>query len=184
MPASAMRRFARFAVAAAIMPWAFVPAGVLAQGAPKPVDPIYNPKTKSYFELRTDLPKPPQWRTAEPYARTKFFKGVRGRLAVVADLDTHSFLQANFPLSEEAWIGLRFFCGFRKLVWPDGTEQPRNAFSMWHKPWHRSNITCRTDNIQYMPIHYLPQSRGFRWQASGPEKYFVSYFVEYPTGEP
>ena len=54
---------------------------------------------------------------------------------------------------------------------------------MWAKPWHRTKVTCTTENIQYMPVHYLPQTKGFRWQASGPEKYFVSYLVEYPTGK-
>ena len=154
-----------------------------AQGTPVAVLPIYFPHTKSYFEFRTDLPKPPQWRMAERVARTKLYKGVRGRLAVIRDVETHSFLQANFPLHEEAWVGLRFFCSVRKLVWVDGEEQEPNEFKMWAKPWHRSNITCTSVNIPYMPIHYLPQDKGFRWQASGPEKYFVSYFVEYPTGK-
>ncbi|CAN0577002.1 unnamed protein product, partial [Laminaria digitata] len=63
-----------------------------------PIGPIYNPETKSYFELRIDLPHPPNWGTAVRYARTKTYKGVRGRLAVVKDLQTHSFLQANFDI--------------------------------------------------------------------------------------
>ena len=146
------------------------------------IKPIYNPETKSYFELRVDLPKPPNWNTAARYARTKVFKGVRGRLAVVKDLQTHSFLQANFEIREEAWIGLRYFCSFRKLVWADGTEQPRTALKMWSKKWYRTDVRCGKQNIQYMPIYYLPNAKGFRWQASGPAKYFVSYFVEYPTG--
>lgn len=146
------------------------------------VKPIYNPESKSYFELRVDLPKPPNWQTAVRYARTKFYKGVRGRLAVVKDLQTHSFLQANFDVREEAWIGLRYFCSFRKLVWENGEEQPRRAFKMWAKRWHRTDIRCGNNRIQYMPIYYLPNSKGFKWQASGPAKYFVSYFVEYQTG--
>ena len=146
------------------------------------IKPIYNPGTKSYFELRVDLPNPPQWGTAVRYARTKIFKGVRGRLAVVKDLQTHSFLKANFELREEAWIGLRYFCSFRKLVWADGTEQPRTAFRMWAKKWYRTDVRCGKQRIQFMPIYYMPTNKGFKWQASGPAKYFVSYFVEYPTG--
>jgi hypothetical protein len=167
--------------AALIAPVPF--AEVRAEEAPKALAPVYNPHTKSYFELRTDLPKPPQWRTAEAVARSKTFKGTRGRLAIVKDLETHTFLQANFTIHEEAWIGLRFYCSFRKLLWVTGDEHPLKSFKMWAKPWHRSKITCTTENIQYMPVHYLPQHKGFRWQASGPEKYFVSYFVEYPTGK-
>ena len=147
------------------------------------IKPIYNPHTKSYFELRVDLPDPPNWQTAVRYARTRKFKGVRGRLAQVKDLNTHSFLQANFEIREEAWIGLRYFCSFRKLVWADGEEQPRKAFKMWAKRWHRTKIKCGSQNISYMPIYYLPATKGFRWQASGPAKYFVSYFVEYQTGK-
>jgi len=33
-----------------------------------------------------------------------------------------------------------------------------------------------------MPIYYQPNKKGDRWQASGPQKYFPSYFVEYRTG--
>ena len=80
------------------------------------IKPIYNPETKSYFELRVDLPKPPNWRTAVRYARTKIYKGVRGRLAVVKDLQTHSLLKANFDICEKAWVRLRYFCSFRKFV--------------------------------------------------------------------
>lgn len=147
------------------------------------IKPVYNPHTKSYFELRVDLPKPPTWQTAARYARTKKFKGVRGRLAQIKDLKTHSFLQANFEIREEAWIGLRYYCSFRKLVWTDGEEHPRRGFKMWAKRWHRTNIRCGAASIPYMPLYYLPFNKGFRWQASGPEKYFVSYFVEYPTGK-
>lgn len=159
-----------------------LPTQVQAQ-TPTAVAPIYNPHTKSYFELRTDLPQPPTWSTAEITARTKVYNGVRGHLAIVKDADTHSFLEANFPLNEEAWIGLRFFCNVRKLLWVDGEEWPLNAFKMWAKPWHRTNIKCGTSKIPYMPVMYLPNSKGFRWQASGPAKYFISYFVEYPTGK-
>lgn len=154
---------------------------------PVAIKPIYNPHTKSYFELRVDLPKPPQWRTAVRYARSKKFKGVRGRLAFVKDLKTHSFLRANFTLNEQAWIGLRFFCGVRKLVWVDGQIHERKAFKVWARQWHRTNVTCRSQKsrqgrIDYMPVAYTQTNKGFRWQASGPGKYFVSYFVEYLTG--
>lgn len=149
---------------------------------PLPVKPIYNPHSKSWFELRVDLPTPSNWRSAVKFARRQTFKGVRGRLAIVRDLETHSFLRANFDALGATWIGLRYFCSFRKLVWTDGTEHPRKAFKMWAKKWYRSNVRCGKQRIQYMPIYYRPTRLGFKWQASGPEKYFVSYFVEYPTG--
>lgn len=149
---------------------------------PKPVKPIYNPQTKSWFELRVDLPTPSNWRSAVKFSRRHTFKGIRGRLATVKDLQTHSFLRANFDALGSTWIGLRYFCSFRKLVWADGTEHPRKAFKMWAKKWYRTDVRCGKQRIQYMPIYYLPSRFGFKWQASGPEKYFISYFVEYPTG--
>lgn len=149
---------------------------------PKPVKPVYNPQTKSWFELRVDLPKPSNWRNAVKFARRQTFKGVRGRLAIVKDLQAHSFLRANFEVLGSAWIGLRYFCSFRKLVWADGTEHPRRSFKMWAKRWYRTDVRCGKERIQYMPIYYLPSRYGFKWQASGPEKFFISYFVEYPTG--
>lgn len=157
----------------------------IAQGTgknPVPIDPIYNPHTKSYFELRTDLPYPSRWPDAVKHARSKVFKGTRGRLAVVRDLKTHSFLKANFHLNRQAWIGMRFFCGVRKLVWVDGQEHSRRAFKVWARNWHRTRINCKTTRIAYMPMYYTESDYGFRWQASGPKKSFISYFVEYQTG--
>jgi hypothetical protein len=146
--------------------------------------PIYNPHTKSYFELRIDLPKPPNWLTANKFAKTRTYKGVRGRRAIVKDVETHSFLHANFHLNEEAWIGMRFLCSVRKLVWVTGDEQKRKEFSAWARSWHRTNVTCRTNRMAFMPVYYQPTRDGFRWQASGQQKYFGSVFVEYPTGKP
>ena len=149
---------------------------------PKAGEKVYNPHTKSYFELRVDLPKPPDWQHAAKYARRQIFKNVRGRLAIVRDLETHSFLKANFEVLGETWIGLRYYCSFRKLVWVDGTEHPRKSFKMWAKKWYRGEVRCGKSRIQYMPVYYLPDVFGFKWRASGPRKYYVSYFVEYPTG--
>ena len=114
---------------------------------PVPIGPIYNPHTKSYFELRTDLPYPSRWPDAVKHARAKTYKGVRGRLAIVRDVETHSFMKANFNLNRQAWIGMRFFCGVRKLVWVDGQEHARSSFKVWARSWHRTKITCRTTRI-------------------------------------
>lgn len=149
---------------------------------PVAIKPIYNPQTKSYFELRIDLPYPSRWPSAVKHARSKFFMGARGRLAIVRDLDTHSFLKANFVLNQQAWIGMRFYCGVRKLVWVDGQEHSRKSFKVWARSWHRTKIRCKTTRISFMPMYYTESDYGFRWQASGPQKSFVSYFVEYPTG--
>lgn len=78
---------------------------------------------------------------------------------------------------------MRYFCSFRKLVWADGEEQPRKAFKMWAKRWYRSDVRCGKQRIADMPVYYHTAAKGFRLQASGPEKFFVSYFVEYLTGK-
>lgn len=176
------RVFGVFAVAAVLAATPVLAADRDTGLTPKPAKPVYNPHTKSWFELRVDLPTPSNWRSAVKYSRRHTFKGVRGRLAIVKDLETHSFLRANFDVLGSTWIGLRYFCSFRKLVWADGTEHSRKAFKMWAKKWYRTDVRCGKQRIQYMPIYYLPTRFGFKWQASGPEKYFVSYFVEYPTG--
>lgn len=161
-----------------------MPPAFAGKSDPKPIAPIYNPESKSYFELRTDLPNPPVWETAERYARTKIYKGVRGRLAVVSNVQVHSFLRANFTTYQEAWIGLRFICSVRKLVWADGDIQKRSSFRAWARRWHRSQVVCGVNGTRYMPIYYTSTQEGFHWQASGPQKHFVSYFVEYRTGKP
>jgi hypothetical protein len=181
-PSTNFPSLAAACIAACLLMNSATPAGAQVAQEPKPGKPVYNPHTKSWFELRVDLPTPSNWRSAVKFARKKTFKGVRGRLAMVKDLETHSFLRANFDALGATLIGLRYFCSFRKLVWIDGTEQTRKQFKMWNKKWYRTEIRCGKQRIQYMPVYYRPTQSGFRWQASGPEKYFVSYFVEYPTG--
>ncbi|MHA1113153.1 MAG: hypothetical protein ACTSRY_01420, partial [Alphaproteobacteria bacterium] len=66
--------------------------------------PVYNPETKSYFELHTDQPLEDgklvgynrkysiQWFIARRRARNLFHKGVRGHLAVVKSKSVNEFL--------------------------------------------------------------------------------------------
>ena len=126
------------------------------------------------------------WLKAQKKASSLKYKGVRGRLAIVRDLETHSFLRANFQFDSTTWIGLRFFCSVRKLVWVDGSEHKRSSFKAWHRKWYRNaEVRCSTQNkLGYMPVYYLPNDKGFKWQAAGPVKGgFNSYVVEYPTGK-
>ena len=147
--------------------------------------PVYNPHTKSYFELRKDNQKG-YWVDANNKAKTLSYKGVRGRLAVVEGQDTHSFLQRHFKLDVETWIGLQYWCSFRKLLWVTGEVHDRSAFSPWAANWNRPGIAACEDAgtrvSGFMPVYYLPHSQGFRWQAVGSAKGFDRYLVEYPTG--
>ncbi len=51
----------------------------------KPDDPpIYNPASKSYFQLLKQTTEKQSWRFAHGAALSRTFKGVRGRLAVAS----------------------------------------------------------------------------------------------------
>lgn len=125
-------------------------------------------------------------KTPAPLANSRTYKGVRGRLAVVKDRKTHEFLREKFGdvIDKETWIGLRYFCNSRKLLWVDGTIMEHSPPGMWHPRWHRTNITCDTTRIPYMPVYYVGGGMRMVWQASGDAKHHISYLVEFPTGGP
>jgi len=75
--------------------------------------PVYNPATKSYFQLVENQYHSYVWDKAQAEARTKIYKGVAGRLAVVDSPETHEFLVDHFDLRDPRkaiWIGLRYWC--------------------------------------------------------------------------
>lgn len=148
--------------------------------------PIYNPETKSYFELRGDNSEG-YWQKALTRARALSYKGARGRLAVIKSSDTHAFLSRTFRIKEETWIGLQYWCKYRKLLWITGELHDRTAFAPWSSLWERPDPIAPCESAAtirdgFMPIYYLSHSQGFRWQAVGSGKGFKRYFVEYPTG--
>ena len=156
-------------------------------------EPVYDPRSKSYFELRNDLAgNGSSWIQAKRVAESLRYKGERGRLAVVDSPQVHQFLVENFDLKEETWIGLRFWCKYRQLQWVNGKVHRRDAFNHWDSRWYRyqgaadPNLGwCRTAGTVaagFMPVYYLPRKKGYRWQAVGADKGFRSYLVEYPTG--
>lgn len=144
---------------------------------------VYNEATNSYFELREDLPGAhPRWWHAEDIARRQFHRGARGRLAVIRDHETMDFVRKHFDIKQETWIGARFFCTFHKLVWVDGEVHEPTDYSNWAAKWHRTDIRC--PDVTWMPIYLRPAGSNLFWQASGPNKAFHSYLVEYPAGRP
>lgn len=153
--------------------------------------PIYNPASKSYFQLLTKpVTNSGVWTSIQKLALSNVFKGVRGRLAVVDSPETHEFIVQNFDLSREVWIGLRYWCDFRMLQWSDSrpySPSDPGHFSAWHPQWYRNATTnCetwRSGEQAFMPVYYRPLGQmNARWQASGPAKGFERYLVEYPTG--
>ncbi len=166
-------------------------AGTTALSAAKPDDPpIYNPASKSYFQLLKQTTKKQNWGSAHRAALSRTFKGVRGRLAVIDRPETHQFILQNFEVNEEIWIGLRYWCRFRMLEWnglrPYSPGDPGH-FQAWHQQWYRKTPSCsswRGNDQAYKPFYYQPLGgMNARWQASGVAKAFPRYLVEYPTGE-
>ena len=155
-----------------------------AQEGNEPEDqPVYFPHTKSYFSMM-EIAHHPQWSVYNKRVQTKSYRGVRGRLAIIRDKETHEFVKKTFNLSKPTWIGLRFFCRYRKLVWSDGSTHPLSDFKIWAKQWYRNRgITCSSAHIDWMTVYYTPTSIGPVWQASGPGKGFSYALIEYPTGK-
>lgn len=136
----------------------------------------------SYFELidlggtrKDEIP----WSDAAQKAATKRHKGRSGRLSIVDTREKHEFIKNNFDLEKPTWIGLRYFCGYRKLLWIDGSVHRRGGLQPWTVPWHRTHIRCGANKIPYMPVYYTKEAR---WQAAGSAKHFRAMLVEYPAG--
>lgn len=169
-------------------------APLLAADLPLPRTPIYNPASKSYFQLFDDNVYPGNWNAARARAATHAYKGVRGRLAVVDKPETHAFLLQTFKLTQRkvaVWIGLRYWCDARLLQWEDGSpfepSEPE-AFRLWHADWSRSDADAcsftRSAKVGFAPVYYRTIGALTRWQAVGAAKYFSYYLVEFPTGGP
>lgn len=154
--------------------------------------PFYNPTTQSYFALVDIFPGWFKWDQARRLATERMFKGARGRLAIIPNRDVDAFVVEHFSarLAHPAVIGLRYWCGNRKLQWVDGTVQPNNDFGIWHIPWYRTPAdSCGSlPKDSFMGVHYeAPRSSMtgiMSLRAVGPHKGFHAYIVEFPTGAP
>jgi len=167
-------------------------------------EPVYNPDTKSYFELYAPDEKKVRehediyglsWRVASKIAVKRVFHGVKGRLAVVKTRAVSEFLKETFKPDIEAWIGLRYWCKFHRLQWVDGEVWKPGEFSLWGKIWDQAAINpnqkdageahCTSESPTYhLGVHYWRREWGFYWNANGYDKHFNLMFVEYPTGKP
>lgn len=151
--------------------------------------PIYNPASKSYFQMQQLTGRDHRWREALEQARAQVFKGAQGRLAVVDSQETHEFIMRNFDVSKEIWIGLRYWCDFRMLEWvglrPYSPSDPGH-FQAWHPQWSRHDQGCipRASGVEgALGVYYQPAgNQNARWQAVRWGKGFGRLLVEYPTG--
>ena len=162
--------------------------------------PVYDPASKSYFEMVDGshglvkgpvAHEGPNWLEAYELARQRVYKGVNGRLAIVSDIDTHEFLAKTFQPNTFVWIGLRYLCAKRLLQESTGKLIGRLSFAPWAANWRGGNWICEIDPAtkrpaasDFMPVAYSPISQGFRWTGIGRHKRYYYFFVEYPTGKP
>jgi Lectin C-type domain len=152
--------------------------------------PVYDAVSKRYFALywaRREAYHGTNWQDSEQLARSHYYKGVQGRLAIVDTPEIHSFLLQTFHQPCEAWIGLRYWCDARTLQWSGGKKWTPGSFKAWAKQWKQDVYACnsKADHVvDYMPVAYSAAGNGFRWVGKGRVKEFFAYFVEFPTGKP
>jgi hypothetical protein len=172
----------------------FYSSPIWAAEGPFPGTPVYNPASKSYFQLFTDNENPGNWEAAKSRAGMKSFKGVRGRLAVIESAKTHNFVVETFDLTRRqasVWIGLRYWCNAHLLQWEVGRAySPSDPahFKIWHTQWSRTDerSACsftQSSKLGFAPVYYRTIGGVTRWQAVGAAKYFAYYLVEFPTGK-
>lgn len=114
-------------------------------------------------------------------------EGRRGRLVIIDNAELYSWILQTFDLKNlyyqgATWIGLRYWCAFRKLTLSDGSEYSPKAFAAWDTPWYRQDgIRCETqDSVPFMGV-YIAGDSTQRWRATGYRKHMRFYIVEYYT---
>lgn len=135
---------------------------------------LYEPSSGSYFELHRvkDGFGKTRWRDVNKFVEGRLYKGIRGRLAVIKTRQTHEFVRKNFRFRLPTWIGLRYMCSNRSLVWVTGERVNRGSdFQIWDRSWIRTpNMNCDDRAIDYMAVHYTTNPGHPTWQASGPNR--------------
>jgi hypothetical protein len=147
----------------------------------------YYEPSGSYFQLVRDDTKRlsgVRWHEAAADAAKMTYKGRRGRLAIVDNGALYGWILEKFELvsrsTEKTWIGLRYMCGSRALMWANGKEHPHSAFSFWDYPWYRvDGIRCGKSKVPWMGVYISGETS--RWRAAGDKKIYSRYLVEYPA---
>ena len=160
----------------------FVLAGTSSVAASRSYEPVYYPGTNSYFDL---IRFPGQvnltWLQAKVLAEQQSYKGARGRLAVIPGEDVNGFLRQTFTPTQEAWIGLRYWCPYLKLQWVTGDFLTQADYTNWHPYWVSDpGSDCAVTETTFMPVYYTPHDGGFLWQASSVSRRLSAFFIEYP----
>jgi len=185
----AKRLAVRLAAGAAVLLVCALGAGEAFAGAGPGDPPIYNPASKSYFQMLGTTGRHGNWPESLEQARTQMFKGVPGRLAVIDTRETHDFVMRNFDVSNPMWIGLRYWCEFRMLEWVGHrpfSPSDLDRYQAWHPQWSRADQTCAPNASgpgAFLGVYYQPLSdNAALWQAVRTGKGFGLLLVEFPTG--
>lgn len=168
--------------------------------------PVYFAPNDTYYELvnlaneyNGKFPKNVTgWPQVRKLAASRVYKGRRGRLAVVKSKAVNDFLRDTFKPDMPAWIGLRYFCKYRKFVWVTGEVLKRGDYRNFGNIWNREGMggVGRSGCLPvpgWQPVHYWPvinrggrgseghmERFGFHWNANGFGKHWRLFFVEYP----
>ena len=147
---------------------------------------VRDPHSKNYFRL--EQISRGNYVNARGNARSKVFKGVRGRLAVIRSRETQDFIVRTLRPPDETWIGLRMTCSPRKLVWVTGELlDKRKHYANWGRRWHYDDryAPCRGDgvNLQFAGIALVRERNVVRWYAIAPAHQTQSLLIEFPTDQ-
>lgn len=168
--------------------------------------PVYFAPNDTYYEL-VHIPTAYKgqfgrdetgWPQVRKLAASRVYKGRHGRLAIVKSKAVNDFLRDTFKPDMPAWIGLRFFCKYRKFVWVDGEVLKPGDYRNFGVVWNREAMgdvgRSKCSSVPgWQPVHYWPainrggwgseahmERFGFHWNANGFGKHWRLFFVEYP----
>jgi len=149
---------------------------------------VYDPSSGSYFEyIRRGSRVSGNWASFRIVVNNRFHKGIRGRLAVIKTRTTHKFLQKNLGIKRQgagAWIGLRYHCASRKLIWITGEILRRGVdFEIWNRKLYygAGGTICRNVPGLHLVAYYILDGMRLSWKLSGSAHAITGAVVEYPT---
>ena len=153
--------------------------------------PVYDSHSKSYFKFVYSK-NHGRWDSMNTFAQSQFFKGVRGRLAVIRSQETQNFINQVIRPPNETWIGLRIYCRGRKLYWVTGEKIDRkNDYTNWGKEWqYKNKYTICRNSASFVKSRLfggiaLVRYRGvIRWWAIIAGHGTNRGLIEFPTGKP
>ncbi|MDA5193585.1 C-type lectin domain-containing protein [Govanella unica] len=161
-----------------------------AKAAPILDKPVYNPETKSYFEVvdaaYMNSGQGPNWSEASTVASKKSLGKAQGRLGIIPSAKVEMFIRLNLRPDQNMWIGLYYDCGTQSLVWIDGRTLRSGEYTNWASgDWYigHANMFCNTPD-PHMPVLIALSEAERKWAIQLPAKRYHLILIEYPTGGP